>query len=386
MDKSDKLAHDIQNLNIAIRSMAAGVYELLSHLEKDPQDLYFSTHLNSGFNIFLNLGCSYAPEKSAFLQEYRCDEDFFDKLLSRPVSEWFDGWDEDFISRMYADSEFSDLGPLIVPSCMPDYRASDICIVIAMKNPKYPGLEQQERDIFNALSSNVITDEEYAQARVFLIKHKILTEYQDKLILCDRFHNRALKTVILNCYEETLHDTWECPYCGWTASIYNGRVSCSSPNCPAESETPDRIQGYKRIPAGSVRLKKSLMLYFARPGDFELEIADFAESLKDVKVQMYPDRDAYDVKIELPDGRIIAVDAKDYRNLKDLRTAIRINRSLDRQLLTGRADRAFFVAPNQIKPGRKSLKTECGDLLLPGHAEVCTISELKVIIKKELKK
>lgn len=68
----------------------------------------------------------------------------FDKLLSRPVSEWFDGWDEDFISRMYADSEFSDLGPrLHLPVC----RTTGFRHLHSNRNenPKYPGLEQVDR-------------------------------------------------------------------------------------------------------------------------------------------------------------------------------------------------------------------------------------------------
>jgi len=90
-----------------------------------------------------------------------------------------------------------------------------------------------------------------------------------------------------------------------------------------------------------LRLKRGVMRYISNPGKLELEIQSFCQKLN-IKTELWPNHDQYDIKIIFKDGTTWGIDAKDYVNPYMLAKSI----SEDREFQRAPIDKGFYVIPN----------------------------------------
>jgi hypothetical protein len=123
-----------------------------------------------------------------------------------------------------------------------------------------------------------------------------------------------------------------CPRCGYPLrrekDSTNGepvRLSCQSPRCAGEGATVDVwMDGRCRVGAGAsyeppplretdglVCLRRGIWRYTVLPGLIEVELRDRLAQKSDVEVTMWPELDAYDLRVDTPDASY-QVDVKDW--------------------------------------------------------------------------
>jgi hypothetical protein len=96
-------------------------------------------------------------------------------------------------------------------------------------------------------------------------------------------------------------------------------------------------------------LKRPLRRYVAFPGKAEVRLRDQVEKIKarkQIKVELWPWLDVYDLRLTFPDGEVWAVDVKDWAN------PYRLARTIKHFRTDPPWDRAFFVFPDRHRKAR----------------------------------
>jgi REase associating with pPIWI_RE len=118
---------------------------------------------------------------------------------------------------------------------------------------------------------------------------------------------------------------WPCPSCGWPMRVEAGGVACRyRPHRAAGASyllvdrrlhriAPSRAPVPEPAPvAGACRLSAPVWRFIAIPGLAELDLAErIGIRMPDAKVDLWPDRDAADVRVDIG-GRRIDADVKDW--------------------------------------------------------------------------
>ncbi|UMZ73722.1 hypothetical protein [Natranaerofaba carboxydovora] len=171
------------------------------------------------------------------------------------------------------------------------------------------------RDVCNLEDAPI----DYVIFREFIIKHPTIKK--KKLI---DFKNNPDSGCAAEYISEAYEDipasaffngkVYKCSNCGWIIEWKNNRPACDSNLCsyytnqfndpePEVLETPKMYQ----------RLKRGIQRFIARPGRWELELANKLQKLN-LKIELWPDFDKYDLRITFPDETVWAVDVKDWSN------------------------------------------------------------------------
>ncbi|MET9146792.1 hypothetical protein [Streptomyces sp. NPDC004042] len=123
------------------------------------------------------------------------------------------------------------------------------------------------------------------------------------------------------------------------APMRDGGWWCENARCRHKGDAPVG-HAYEETEGGGVLLlTRPLRLFVTAPGFAELRL-ERALARLGLTPELWPDYDAYDLRITLPDGRVWAVDVKDWANPALL--------GRNAMLLPGRPpyDRAFLVVPD----------------------------------------
>ena len=189
----------------------------------------------------------------------------------------------------------------------------------------------------------------YVKFRRFVIEHPVATQIE-LIEALEAVSDDSLRSLLNEAYEEVPGYTTSggavqtCKRCGWTAAsnVTTQEGRCANRRCRQldgvqAGQYPDRhpmSPGLRRVRAGLAR-------YTTQPGGLELSLYRSLSKLKDLKVELWPGFDAFDIGIEFPDGDLWAVDCKDSGRPGFLAT--RLSREEFPQQDSWR--RAFYVFP-----------------------------------------
>lgn len=123
---------------------------------------------------------------------------------------------------------------------------------------------------------------------------------------------------------------WPCPTCGWPMRVLGDRVRCdirdhdadfcASSTSAARTQAPaltcqtsmKQRKPQARDARQCVSVAESIWRFIVVPGLAELKLRDRLAALDGVQISMWPDKDTYDLRVELPSGDVLDVDVKDH--------------------------------------------------------------------------
>lgn len=357
--------------------IAKGLVEKEQLLQKEPTRYPYSKALQHGMNMFL--AASHQVDAVQDLVQYADEFSFFERFISKPISEWFEGWHPSTIDNLNLQEEpFYSYGAFAYRRSENMYSPSSEC---------YEYLETQDGDIVGGTDERILYEriivldqETYCQIRRYIIEHPIISIEDRRTMSLELAGNPDAKEAFQFAYEEILEESYRCPCCGWTMTHGKYGYNCHSSHCT--DTTPNLTDGMKLDVSGGglYRLKKGIMRYFAAPGKLELDIVAFCEKKKICWV-LWPQMDRYDVEIQFSDGEIWEIDAKAYRNPIALRTKIQN----DGGFPEGEYARGYFVIPNEYTVNQQNYTAIVNRALMGQENVTCvTLRKLKTeIMKKE---
>lgn len=226
----------------------------------------------------------------------------------------------------------------------------------------------------------------YVAFRHLVISAPVLTELEFQQKLMDPVLN-VVATMLKQCYPaaplECQHDDLVtcCEDCGNLLVGSADGLTCVDDRCPRKG----RARRGQALPVvGGVRwLAGPVRAFVASPGRAELRLRD-AVLRQGAEVELWPNFDAYDLRIVLPRGGAWAVDVKDWSN------PVRLARRLKRLPREPSWDRSFIV------PAREAVTAWPGYLAtlrarsrgLCRGADMAIVSEQQLIakVRKEIER
>ncbi|BDA76427.1 hypothetical protein CAL7716_105930 (plasmid) [Calothrix sp. PCC 7716] len=158
----------------------------------------------------------------------------------------------------------------------------------------------------------------YTNFRRFIVEHPVLSNQEFVEAKGNFGLGVGLSDLLDECYEpipscyELEGNFYACPYCYALAGIDAQKqvIANSSCNrCPPGRRLKRKI----KLPDNCLKLKRSIERFWFYPGRAEIQLY---QKLVDIglDVELYPERDSYDIKIKFNDGEVWALDLKDYSN------------------------------------------------------------------------
>jgi len=114
---------------------------------------------------------------------------------------------------------------------------------------------------------------------------------------------------------------------------------CENDRCRRTGPAPVGATNHEDAGGGLLALTRPLRLFVTTPGRAELRLEKKLRGLH-IHAQMWPEYDAYDLLVSLPDGQVWAVDVKDWAN------PALLGRHIKPLPETPRYDKAFVVVPD----------------------------------------
>lgn len=351
--------------NRMLYAIAVGLYEK----EQSTQQYPYSNKLIYGLNLLSALALKNEQmqmlgqlHEAAFLEKYAC----------RPVAAWFADWNKELVKDIDHFSLFR-TGPLISIETGHRFRITDECADLCGNT---------ENDLFKALEQNAVYQKmmelsaaEYTVVRKFIVMHPICTEAEIRKFKLTH-SAEGVSEILMMAYEPIPENCYQCPECGWTMRFHGYQACCCNQNCSIHHPKPEQLALLDTH--GYYRLKHGVMRYMCIPGKLELEIQKKAEQFG-FRTSLWPEYDRYDIRIELTDGSIWAVDAKTHRNpymlARDIRT--------DGRFGTVTAARKVYVVPESVKQSYPDYCDICNAALIGCDAECMTDKELYRELRKE---
>lgn len=169
-----------------------------------------------------------------------------------------------------------------------------------------------------------------------------------------------------------------CGRCGCVLiPLRDGGFRCELDRCRHDSrEAPDRAEA---APDGLLQVRRPLRVFITSPGlaETELEATLRGKGAKrpatEIRIEMWPAFDAYDLRLTFADGTAWAIDVKDWASPSLLGARTRAFAAAPPH------DRALIVIPAYRLRRREDYKRAFGHALDPGlrrHVEICTDADL----------
>ncbi|MFD7553922.1 hypothetical protein ACFV9E_05210 [Streptomyces sp. NPDC059835] len=186
----------------------------------------------------------------------------------------------------------------------------------------------------------------YTAFRKLLTTRPVLTGAELALLGGDPECGLLLQQVIKRCYEPApasyLRDgTYsQCERCGCLmVPVLRAEYRCELDRCRREGRAshPGRLLRPER--GGVFQLSRPLRMFITSPGLAETELESALLAKFGIRAEMWPNYDAYDLRVPLPGGRHWAVDVKDWVN------PVLLARKLPPFRTDPPFERAFLVVP-----------------------------------------
>lgn len=369
--------------------IASGLRKREELFSIDPHRYPYTHDLRFGIAKFAALHMQYASDdhtKLALLDSLS-ESRFIRSYCTNDLVTWIDGW-HPAAREALADEPRLEFGPLADVGG-DFFSITDDCEELLMSNGNGNLSDLHEHQVYSMLRAS--GQNGYTFGRAFLITHPILS-YDE--LSCIRAGNLTaidigplsqsdgydinpiwLHSLIELAYESVPGNVRICPSCGWTMTLQQLQPICLSADCAKgiDAET------YKKLPEptlGALRLKRGVMRFIAKPGKLELEIAQRVHNVN-LPFELWPQLDLCDIFISMPDGRTIAIDAKDHKNLDSL--VRQIKKDPMKEAL--QASTAIYVVPadtpaKRLKAANTALEDAPGCLCM-------TPSQLTKLLKRE---
>lgn len=325
---------DIAFMRKSIALIAKGLIEKEQLLEKEPKRYPYSKAMQHGINMFL-AASQWAESDIAFT--YNNESDFLSYFITKPIKEWFDTWNlSDHEKNSLKEETFYNCGAFAYQKADNLYLSSEDC---------YEFLSLQDNNIIDGTDERIFFEmiralgqKDYTKIRKYVIENPIITLGERQNMSIEFEDNKA---AFQFAYEEITEESYRCPRCGWAMTKGKYRYICCSNQCKAAASALS-YDMKPNVHRGNYRLKKGIMQFIAAPGKLELEIVKFCEKYN-LKCELWPQMDRYDVEIVFPDGEFWEIDAKDYQNPCALREKI----NNDGGFPDGDYERGFVVVPTE---------------------------------------
>jgi len=228
---------------------------------------------------------------------------------SRPVTAW---------PLNLFDAEVTDEQLLVDPETT---TPTQFCLEWAISSPD-PTAEQFENLLMNeaiATCRAAHAPDSYTALRRLMIENPVLTSGQLAELSADVDLHPVLD-LIRSCYEPApaayLRDGRyvTCKRCGCLmVPITGGALRCELDRCKRDSTTEKGSQLPAHAGGGVHQLRRPLRVFITGPGLAELDLERALIKLH-LQPQMWPNYDAYDLRVTLPHGQVWAIDVKDRAN------------------------------------------------------------------------
>lgn len=346
---------------------------------KNPEDYKYGLILRQGINMFSVLAMKYSGKSKRELSDLLAsitETKMISNVFTRPVKEWFIGWDENVIDNI-KECDFYEVGALISVS-----RHSRTYILTA---ECYDYLNASEKDL-TAIDEKAVyermkglSQDNYVSVRKFIIENMLLTSFKRKSFIVEHGNDDAIRDIIELACENTPQGLYVCPNCGWTLEFVGEQPVCCHPTCTDVAMI--KRADIKAVDAKfEYRLKKGVARYISYPGFAELEIDELCKKLG-LKSQLWPDHDKFDIGITFSDGSYWGVDAKTYKNPKFLGRKI----AGDNIFQTVDVDCGFYVIPDSIAKEVPKYIQICNSFLKNKKFKCVTMSNFKNMLQKKVK-
>lgn len=367
------------NVSVEFERMFSSVAFGLKHKldMTNPEDYKKGLLLRQGINMFGALALKYSNKTEEDLDQLLSsivETKMIYNLFTRPVKEWFSGWDDKVISQL-EQSDFYEVGALI---CVNKYNKS-----YSLTDECYDYLDASETDlaaidekaVYNRMKE--LSQEDYVSVRKFIIEHRLLTNSERKRFMLAHENSEEISKIIEDAYENTPQGLYVCPNCGWTLEFVGEQPLCCHYSCTNTAIVRrDKLKSIE--PEYEYRLRKGVARYISYPGDAELEIDKMSRELG-LKTQLWPEHDKYDIGITFSDGTYWGVDAKTYKNPKFLGKQI----AVDNFFQTADIDCGFYVIPDNVVRNTSKYIEICKSYLRNKKFTCLSMTEFKKKLRRK---
>ncbi|MDO4437573.1 MAG: hypothetical protein Q4B77_06470 [Coriobacteriaceae bacterium] len=373
----------------AIFLIAAGVRKREELFCSDSHRYPYADELRSGIEKFVALHMQYAENDQIryALTEGLSESSFIRSHCTQDLATWVEGWSPAAKEALSDDSNLR-FGPL-VDVYGNFFSVTNDCEQLLASNGNGDLADLHEFQAYTMLKAG--GQNGYVFGRKFLITHPILTYDDLSLIRSGNLSSIDAESpaqidesgidpnwfydLVKLAYESAPNDARICPACGWTMTRQRLQTMCMSVEC-AKGVDATSFERLPKLAPDSLRLRRGIMRFIAKPGKLELEIARNVQKTG-LAFELWPAFDSCDILVTLPDGRTIAIDAKDHKNID------RLTRDIQKDTMKDalNAAMAIYVVPRSTPP--KRLETANAALKnKPGHA-CTTLPQLNRLLKHE---
>lgn len=382
-----RLAFDF---SAAVHLIAFGLHKREDYYAKNHSRCPYNTDLQLGIQRMAALTMRHGNKAAKTeLLSNMAESNFIRAYCTQDISAWIENWNPAAQEALKEEPCLA-LGPLVDVSGRYFSLTEDCEELLAYSEENLEDLH--ERKVYNHLKAGGQVG--YVFGRKLLILHLTLTGSEYGLLCAGNYPaldasfqgTEGIESISIEWLSELLEIAYEpapldskrCPTCGWTMELWGKQPMCLAPD-HTRGITAQDFDRLTTIEPGSYRLHRGVMRCIGAPGALEFQIAHTVESLG-LPFEWWPQLDTCDIFITLPDGRTVAVDAKDYKRMSSL--AARIAEDNMREIL--HASKGVFVVPNEIS--ERSLRT-VREALRNKQGYFCTtVNGLANMLTKEMEK
>lgn len=198
----------------------------------------------------------------------------------------------------------------------------------------------------------------YTKFRRFIVEHPVLSDRELLEAKGDFGLGIGLSDLLEECYEiaplcyQLEGNFYACPYCHALSAVDSRGQAIANPNCN-RCPSGRRLKKKVKLSSDSLKLKRGIERFWFYPGRAEIRLYDKLTELG-LQVELYPERDRYDLRVTFPDGKVWALDLKDYFN-----PYLLVKRLGDEPIPKDPPwDEAYIVIPNERKKERPAYLKE----------------------------
>ena len=364
----------ISRIKTALSYIALGLLEKEALILTFPNKYPYSEKLQTGINMFLAIAFNYG-EIGMEVFTYANEASFLNKYIELPIREWFSNWDQEVREKIMNESfsNYDSFGKIIKKNMIiPTDECREFTEAYSINSNQELS---EELDLYEYIIQ--FSQEDYVSIREFIIRHPIVNVEQRRKFLIKHLGNPKMKEAFQLAYELYDKPYIQCPKCGWTLTKNIYGYTCMNESCTSHLPlfSDDKIVDASIKPI--YRLKKGVMRYFCIPGKLELELADYCADLE-LKYQLYPQKDKYDIEIHFNNDDVWEIDAKAYKNPVTL-----CEKLYKEKFPAGNYSRGFIVIPK--KYANKQYLNIVNKALKNQERVECIDSEtLKRMLKKKV--
>jgi rubrerythrin len=276
--------------------------------------------------------------------------------------------------------------PLLDEDDQPTAYCRELAEHVARGNAEREACEQLMRALRDVAADHDAQDA-YVAVRSYLIRNPVISQLE--LLVATNNPDMSMFAEHVHAMYESVPSTvvehdhvWLCGHCGWTLRRRKGQLVCGGEAC--ELNTEAFTKGTQRLPINLsiplLRVRDAIRTYVTAPGRAEIYLHD-ALARRGLKIALWPQFDAYDLRITIRPEQVWAVDVKDWVYPHLLAPRLKRLRDTSSDLAY---TKAFYVVPDMRVRHNMSYLPLLQAATRGQPFEVITVSELLQRVNKEV--